>query len=126
MSSSASTETQLVSFKEDEKNTYMVLDHNGNHDYDLVVINHGGNFAIRTISLYLSKGEQWTDSVKGELVLSMTDNGNGVKFDRKLKKLDYSEMLHLRIVMNFEHKTSGNQLDREDYIVVSTCNEINV
>lgn len=106
------------------KENYMVLDHNGTHEYNLTVINHGEY--ERTISLLFSNGEQWTDGVKGEMALSMTDNGNGVKFDRKLNKLDYSELLYLRILLNFEHKTTHITLDREDYIVIAISNEINV
>lgn len=123
MSSSGSTETTYISFSEDEREKYMVLDHNGGHEYDLVVIK---NCDGRTIELYHSMGKQWLNHARGELVLSMTDNGNGVKFDRKLKKLDYSQLLYLRIILNFEHKTASNVLDREDYSVVSKCDEINV
>jgi len=123
MSSSGSTEVHSVSVIE-EQERYMVLDHEGNHEYDLVVTNHYDYG--RTISLFHSMGEQWSGDVRGELVLSMTNNGNGVKFDRKLKKLGYSELLYLRIILNFEYKTSGNPLDREDYRVVEICNEINV
>ena len=124
MSSSGSTETH--SFSISEKQRYMVLDHNGNHEYDLVVIDHGNTFAVRTIELYHSMGEQWSSEAKGQMVLSCTDNGNGVKFDRKFKKLDYSELLYLRIILNFEHKTTSNELDREDYIVLAMSNEIHV
>jgi hypothetical protein len=107
-----------------EKENYMVLDHNGMHEYNLTVIKHGEY--ERTISLFYSMSEEWTDDVRGEMALSMTDNGNGVKFDRKLKKLDYSELLHLRILLNFEHKTTSIILDRDDYIVIPMSNEINV
>lgn len=124
MSSSGSTETH--SFSISEKSKYLVLDHKGNHEYDLVVIDHGNTFAVRTIELYHSMGEQWSSEAKGQMVLSCTDNGNGVKFDRKFKKLDYSELLYLRIILNFEHKTTSNELDREDYIVLAMSNEIHV
>lgn len=124
MSSSGSTETH--SFSISEKQRYLVLDHNGTHEYDLVVIDHGNTFAVRTIELYHSMGEQWSSEAKGQMVLSCTDNGNGVKFDRKFKKLDYSELLYLRIILNFEHKTTSNELDREDYIVLAMSNEIHV
>jgi hypothetical protein len=123
MSSSGSTETHSVSVIE-ETERYMVLDHEGNHEYDLVVINHGDYG--RTINLSHSMSHQWMTDVRGELVLSMTDNGNGIKFDRKLKKLDYSELLYLRIMLNFEHQTTSNLLDRENYIVMAMSNEIHV
>jgi hypothetical protein len=120
MSSSGSTETHSVSVVEDKK-SYMVLDHNGTHEYDLTVVY---NDEGKEISLYLSNGEQWNSVVRGELMMRMTDNGNGVKFDRKLKKLDYSQFLYLRILLNFEHKTSDIMLDRESYRVVEVSNEI--
>jgi hypothetical protein len=120
MSSSGSTETHSVSVS-NEKKTYMVLDHNGTHEYDLTVVY---NDEGKEISLYLSNGEQWDSIVRGELMMRMTDNGNGVKFDRKLKKLDYSQFLYLRILLNFEHKTSDIMLDRESYRVVEVSNEI--
>ena len=120
MSSSGSTETHSVSVVEDKK-TYMVFDHNGTHDYDLTVESNGD---VKVFSLHLSHGDQWNNDVKGDLVLEMTDNGNGVKFDRKLKKLDYSEFLYLRILLNFEHKTTDNMFDRENYRVVEISNEI--
>jgi hypothetical protein len=120
MSSSGSTETHSVSVS-NEKKTYMVLDHNGTHEYDLTVVY---NDEGKEISLYLSNGEQWNSIVRGELMMRMTDNGNGVKFDRKLKKLDYSKFLYLRILLNFEHKTSDIMLDRESYRVVEVINEI--
>ena len=120
MSSSGSTETHSVSVS-NEKKTYMVLDHNGTHEYALTVVY---NDEGKEISLYLSNGEQWNSIVRGELMMRMTDNGNGVKFDRKLKKLDYSQFLYLRILLNFEHKTSDIMLDRESYRVVEVSNEI--
>lgn len=103
------------------KEKYMVLDHTGLHDYDLKVVttDEGDVF-----SLHLSNGDQWNESVKGKLVLSMTNNGNGVKFDRKLKNLDYSELVYLRILLNFEHMTDAHLLNREKYSVVKLSDEI--
>lgn len=104
-----------------EKKSFMVLDHDGTHEYDLTVelTDEGEVF-----SLFLSNGEQWNSDVKGQLELRMTDDGNGIKFDRKLKKLDYSTALYLRILLNFEHMTDGNILGREKYRVVEITNEI--
>ncbi len=103
------------------KKEYMVVDHTGLHDYDLTVVttDEGDVF-----SLFLSMGEQWNESVKGKLVLSMINNGNGVKFDRKLKNLDYSELVYLRILLNFEHMTDAHELNREKYRVIEMSDEI--
>jgi hypothetical protein len=104
-----------------EKKTFMVLDHNGTHEYDLTteLTDEGEVF-----SLFLSNGEQWNAEVRGQLELRMTDDGNGVKFDRKLKNIDYSLVLYLRILLNFQHMTERGALDREKYRVVEISNEI--
>ena len=122
MSSSGSTETHSVSVSKTKK-SFMVLDHKGTHEYDLTVelTDEGEVF-----SLFLSNGEQWCSDVRGQLELRMTDHGNGVKFDRKLKNLDYSTVVYLRILLNYQHMTEHSSLDREKYRVVEICNEINV
>lgn len=78
---------------------YMVLDHDGNHDYDLTVetTNEGELFCLSH-----SNGDQWTEHTKGTLALSMVDTGNGYQFDRKLKNLDYSIAFCVRLLLNFE------------------------
>lgn len=104
-----------------EKKTFMVLDHNGTHEYDLTteLTDEGEVF-----SLFLSNGEQWSSDVRGQLELKMVDDGNGVKFDRKLKNIDYSLVLYLRIILSFQHQTERGALDREKYRVVEITNEI--
>jgi hypothetical protein len=92
---------------------YMVIAKDGVHEYDLLVepVKRGNKF-----SLLLSGGEQWI--AKGELVLSMTNTGSGVKFDRSLKKIDYAMLLYIRILVSFEHQTDENPLNREKYRII--------
>ena len=68
---------------------YMVLDQDDLHDYDIEVAE--GECGV-LFSLFYSKGTQWNENIKGTLALSMFNDGNGVKFNKKLKKLDYAEL----------------------------------
>ncbi len=102
-----------------DKKEYMVLDQDGQHEYTIVVedTDKGEKF-----SLFTSNGSQWNDHAKGELQLAMTNDGNGCTFDRKLKKMDYSELLYVRLLVNFENQTDKNQLNREKYRIIEMKN----
>ena len=76
---------------------YLILDEKGNHEYDLMVSEENQE---TTLSLYHSNGDQWTEYTKGTLAMEMLDDGNGVKFSKKLKKLDYSELAYVKILVN--------------------------
>jgi len=47
----------------------------------------------------------------------MIDDGNGVKFSKKNKKMDYGELECLRILINFNHKTDKHELNRHEFTV---------
>lgn len=98
-----------------KRKRYMVIAKDGVHEYDLFVepVKHGNKF-----SLHLSEGDQWVEKAKGELVLSMTNTGSGVKFDRSLKNVDYAMLLYIRILISFEHQTDENPLNREKYRII--------
>ena len=98
-----------------KEQSYIILSDDGLHEYNIVVeqTKKGTKF-----SLYRSEGEQWREQAKGELIMAMTNNGNGVKFDRKLKNLDFSELLYVRILVNFEHQTDKNPKNRLKYRVI--------
>jgi hypothetical protein len=42
----------------------------------------------------------WDGDCQGEKLISLECNGNGVKLSHAKKKLDYSELEHLRILLN--------------------------
>ena len=94
---------------------YIILSKDGLHEYDLTVedTKKGEKF-----SLFTSNGEQWNEPHKGKLLLSMTNDGDGIKFDRKLKVLDYAQLLYIRILVNFEHQNDRNPKNREKYRVI--------
>lgn len=81
---------------------FIVIGDNGEHDYNVTVIKTDKG---KEYSIYNSDGEQWRTPAKGELILKMIDDGNGIKFDRKIgKKMDYHELLALHILLSVERK----------------------
>lgn len=55
-------------------------------------------------TLFRSKSLLWNGDWRGEKLLSMECNGNGVKLSQGKKKLDYSELEHLRILLNIYNR----------------------
>ena len=56
-----------------------------------------------------SRNDCWSDTAKGELILTVFDTGNGfkIKWDTKPDKvLDYSQIVELTIMLNFLNDTS--------------------
>lgn len=84
------------------KKEYLAIDNEGLHDYDIIVEDMEDKGV--KYSIHMSRGEQYQTHAKGELVLSMTDTGNEIKFNKSLKEMDYSELLCLRILLTVENK----------------------
>lgn len=56
-------------------------------------------------TLYRNNSEIWNSHVRGELVMEITDDGNGLIFGEKLKKrVDYSESIYLTILLKLINK----------------------
>ena len=98
-----------------DKQIYMVLDHEGVHEYDIVKESTDKG---EEITLFRSNNPIWTSHAKGEKLLSLVNDGNGIKFDRKFSLLDYSELLELRLLLNFEQQTDANPINREKYRII--------
>ena len=98
-----------------DKQIYMVLNHEGVHEYDIVkeLTDKG-----EEITLFRSNNSTWNEQAKGEKILSLVNDGNEIKFDRKFKSLDYAELFELRLLLNFEQQTDDNPHNREKYRVV--------
>lgn len=62
----------------------------------------------RKISLFHSDAEQWTSHTRGTLIMSMTITGNGVRFSKNIKSMDYSQLYAMRLLMNYERETDTN------------------
>jgi hypothetical protein len=98
-----------------DKQTYMVLDHENVHEYDIVkeMTDEG-----EKITLFRSNNPTWTEQARGEKILSLVNDGNEIKFDRKFKSLDYSELFALRLLLNFEQQIDSNYLNRKKYRII--------
>lgn len=68
----------------------------GGYDYDYEVIDNNKH------TLYYSKRNHWTESLRGEIAFQIEDDGDGFNLLTKLadkKKLDYSEAEYLYILL---------------------------
>jgi len=75
-------------------------DQQGNSEY-VILIKEGSKST--KYELYASQSELWNDSTKGELLMVISDDGNGVKLDEKYKELDYSQVKYLRILLSINN-----------------------
>lgn len=59
-------------------------------------------------TLTRSEGAQWSSDVKGDKILSILDDGNGLILNRKIgKSLDYSWAGELTLLLTFIQKRSA-------------------
>lgn len=69
----------------------------GKHEYDYEEITTSQG-VLHTLSR--SHDEQWSEENRGELLYSVLDNGDGFKFDQKIKReLDYHEAFSLSVLL---------------------------
>jgi hypothetical protein len=59
-------------------------------------------------TLHRSKSLIWDGACRGEKLISLECNGNGIKLSHAKKKLDYSELEHLRILLNIYNGEQSN------------------
>lgn len=67
--------------------------------------------------LLRSKNDTWADPVKGEVLVTLIDDGNGYKFKWKQsekKRIGYDELEHLYLLINHARH-------REDMSVYNIC-----
>jgi hypothetical protein len=77
-----------------ERFKIMSKDH---HEYDILVFKVDEETVYELRYSYMSL---WSEP--GELILMAMDNGNDIKFDRKMKKIvDYGDFSERLILMNF-------------------------
>ena len=82
------------------------------HLFTIDVIESGDDVTYK-----LSRSHDDTWSEPGEELLSLSDDGNGVKFDRKINKnLDYSDLGHLRLLLNFADSRAHISDDYDFYV----------
>ena len=101
---------------EHKEKKYKVLGPNAEHEYDIII---GGYASEVTYSLFASNFSEWTDHIKGTLMLKLTDDGNNIFFDRDMKLIDYSDAHQMKILLNFrEYLDMHDKSYSNKYIVV--------
>ena len=78
--------------------TYMVLGENDAPEFKIVYILRLDN--SKSYTLFATHNEAWSDNFKGQPLLTLEDNGNGVMFDKSLKVLGYDELGWLKILLS--------------------------
>ena len=69
----------------------------GAHDYDYESTTTAEG-VLHTLKR--SHSEEWSEDVRGELLYSVLNTGDGFKFDQKIKKnLDYHEAFTLSVIL---------------------------
>lgn len=98
-----------------DKQIYMVMNHEGEHEFNIVkkITDKG-----EEITIYRSSSKVWLPNVRGEKIMSITNDGNSIKFENKIKELDYGDLVVLRLLINFEHQTDANSMNREKYRII--------
>lgn len=79
----------------------------GSHDYDYGKKTELNGDTLHT--LYRSDNHEWYEPKRGEAILSIIDDGNGLSIRTSVDNLDYAKALELRIligiVMKDDYKT---------------------
>ena len=101
--------------KNKKTKNYMVMAEDGQHEYNIKVkeTDKGKKF-----TLFLSNGDQWANHAKGLKEITMLDTGDEVIFTPALEKLDYCQLLYVRLLVTLENKLDSNPRNREKYILI--------
>jgi hypothetical protein len=84
------------------------------HEYDIIIEEDERGY---TYSLYYSNLSEW--SFPGKLIFSILDDGTDLHISKKLgKKIDYSEMVELKILFNFIASRSMESSDQYEVIEI--------
>jgi hypothetical protein len=90
---------------------HAVISKKGSHDYDIDFIE---TEHTKSYSMYYSNAEHWT--VPGEHILTITDDGDNIHLNPKLKKtLDYGQFAELTVLLEFIHKK--DRILMEEYTI---------
>jgi lactate dehydrogenase-like 2-hydroxyacid dehydrogenase len=76
---------------------FIVVSCSGQNEFDLHVSKANG---ITLYCIYANNTSVWAEHIKNTLLLSMTDNGNGIEFN-KIKNLDYADAALMKILLRF-------------------------
>lgn len=89
--------------------TYHIGDReeNNDHDYTIGVIE---NEKDTTYVMSRSESSHWSEPCRGEVLITLVDDGNGYKFKDKIgKDVNYAEFAELYILMQFINKVYSHK-----------------
>lgn len=82
------------------------LEHNVEYIISVELIDEGIQYL-----LFRSMNDNWSEDVKGELLIKVISDGNGYKINHKTrekKHLDYDEAVHLSLLLQFIGRQENN------------------
>lgn len=92
------------------KNFYVIEQLNQSVEY---VITEADTDDGTMYQLYRSLNETWSEDSKGELLVTMINDGNGYKFKYKhaeKKRLGYDEIEHLYLLIDYVRRMEGQTM----------------
>lgn len=92
------------------KNFYVIEQLNQSVEY--IITEAGTNDGIM-YQLYRSLNDTWSEDSKGELLVTMINDGNGYKFKYKhaeKKRLGYDEIEHLYLLIHHVRRIEGQTM----------------
>lgn len=101
---------------------YIALNQEGEHEFNITVevIDKGTKYSI-----FASNNDIWTEQTKNELLLSMIDTGDDIKFDRRIRTMDYEVVQYVRILLQLEVFLDTNLKDKykliEENVIIELC-----
>jgi len=94
-------ETQKKS--ETKTHKFIICDDRDRVEYNIIVSDNGNK---KIYSLFSSDNEVWCEGARGQLLLKLTNHGNGIKLNKIKKSLKYNDVEYLRILLTLEHLQS--------------------
>ena len=85
---------------------YLIIDRNNDEVSYRVIESVDIVTGVKTVSLHYSKAECWLEEYRGKLIMSVKDDGDGVIFNKKIKKhIEYDELEYISILIGFIKET---------------------
>jgi len=94
--------------------TYMVIDHEGEHEYNIVVKKTKKDNT--KYSIYRSKSANWHQP--GEFIMSITSTDDGIKFNTPIKSLAWDDLECLRLLINFDREIDDNPMNKIKHKII--------
>lgn len=85
---------------------FLVISEKEGYEYTIVVSEI--DQYSRKYELFSSNNKIWSPQYRNTVLLTMTDNGNGIEFDNPIKFAEYDMAMYMRLLLNFDGKLFAN------------------